>query len=249
MSKSLKRAFIALGVVTVIFIFSIIYYVIIPMKDVDVSSIENQKNYSNSEQVQGKIETTTITTDRLIDKNESIDLEYWRIYESLYVKNNSEDLSKVEFSFRDEDGLIIDNYSVSVSDLKHNEIKELTEIIPTTEGTEEELKAFEIRHLVGGSVYPDDFTYSSVSVRNKNGIKENSFYFDEDSEHFYYYDKNDKKHYCDTEGNQKVEIEYIQTDENNEYFDWSYRFYQQEEWIEGGYFNNKHDIMKTLNDE
>lgn len=46
MSKYLKRAFIGLGVLALVFVFAIFYYVIIPAKNLDEASIEKEKQKS-----------------------------------------------------------------------------------------------------------------------------------------------------------------------------------------------------------
>lgn len=200
----------------------------------------------------------TIKTNRLIVDFENIDFEYWRIGESLYIKNNSDKPISVEFTFKDEDGLQ-EFYDVSITDLNPNDIGELfCSFITWDTNKEVKYKAFEIQNKAI-SVYPDRYDYDVIKVYKDDG-SDFWFWYDLEKEQFYHYGEDENTQtYCNNTGKQEVEINIdedsksvaiygnVENEEDKYGYDWSYRFNSDDEWIEGGLNDTKKEISEQLN--
>ena len=129
MSKLLKRAFIALGVVTVIFIFSIIYYVIIPMKDVDVSSIKKEIHETNSYSDQSENMKEKLNEYKTKEELSDIRLDLTQ-YESTYkvlmneIDNEGIDYAKADAIYRLAKENMLEIMRLDVEDKYKDNLKE-----------------------------------------------------------------------------------------------------------------------------
>lgn len=195
----------------------------------------------------------TIKTNRLAADYKGIDLEYWRIGESLYVKNNSDKPINAEFYFINEDAWQ-KTYNVNVTDLKPNSIGEMTcSITFWNTGRNATYKAFEKQNKAI-NVYPDSYTFYSANATCTED-RAIDFYYDLEKEQFYYYEEDgNTMTYCDKTREQTIEIKIDEDSKSETYdgnkdvfeYDWYYRFSSDDKWIDGGIQNTKKEISEIL---
>lgn len=197
-----------------------------------------------------------IETTNLVAPFKEIDLEYWRVGESLYVKNNSSKVFKVELTFL---GLKTSpsSYTVTIDNLEPGSIQELTNNII---GEQKKVKAFETFSFgYGIIIIPEDYIYSTMSIYDiDDNLSQFNFLYDEEKKQYYYYEKDKSITYCTKNKSQNIivkidtenrsSLEYGNNEDEEQFtYDWYYKFDDNNKWIKGGTLDTIDEIKENLN--